>query len=346
MIIEVQKYWGDREIFHVPELCSKIIHGMQTDGSVTLMTKEHRSAVANGGFALLDSLCEFWKWDKSKISLITANQTETHSEYQITHSKFRHPQVFDRVDADYVPWTKEKCYGLFIGRANSPRIHAIHAHDKFKFKHLGLASFHSDLFEYMDKIQLVDYFMESNQTYKEMIKIKPFSDIDVVRPPPITPGQYDRIDWASVYSKIGIEIVCETSTAPGVFALSEKLDRCVRYRRPFLTIAPAGFNKFINNFSDLYPGIDATIKTFEDYFGKGYDDLEGLARVNAVFDILNDLIESGKIYSILEECKADIEHNYTVYGEVNKFHHLFKTDKDEQLWNYWELIRMQGKNVR
>lgn len=345
MNIEIQKYWGDTELYHVPELCSKIIHSMQLDGSVTLMTKEPRCSRTNGGFALLDSLCKYWKWDKSKITLITANRAESHDEYNIVKSKFRHGITFERtVFADYIPWNKEKCYGLFIGRASAARIRAIHNHNTFKFKHLGLASLHDDLFEYMDKQQLVQYFMESGQTYQEMISIKPFSDIDEIKKPPITPTSYDKIDWASVYSKIGIEIVCETSTVPDNYQITEKLDRCVKYRRPFLTVAPAGFNKWLNSLDTVfaeYKEIGVQVRTFEKYLGIEYDHLSGAARVDAIFAILENLIETGRIYSILDDCKEDIEHNYLMYTKMNSNHNLLKTDEDAALWEYWE--RYRGK---
>lgn len=343
MIVEIQKYWGDREIYNSAELCSKIIHSMQTDGEVTLMTKEGRSAKANGGYALLDELCNYWKWDKSKITLVTPNHYESHPEYNIVRSFFSHSAQYANINFPRVPWTKEKLYGMFIGRANAPRIRAIHNHAKFKFKHLGLTSFHDDLFEYMDKTELVDYFMASGQTYKEMISITPYSDIDEVRRPPLEPKINNAIDWASVYSKIGIEIICETSTAPGCFTKTEKLDRCLIYGRPFLTIAPAGFNEHLKRQRLERGAGDLSIRTFEDKLNSYYDDLEGIARVDAVFKILENLIETGKIYSVLEDCKEDIEHNYET---VRKAHALFsnqtlKTDKDAVLWEYWG--RYKGK---
>lgn len=327
MIIELQLYWGDREIYYIPELCSKIIKSMTTDGEVTLMTKEHRCSYTNGGFALLDSLCDFWKWDKSKITLITCNPLEKHPCYNIVFSYYRHGNNVRPMNVPFEPWTKEKVYGMFIGRPNAPRIRAVHNHDKFKFKHLGLTSFQGDLFECMDMPELIDYFMESNQTYQEMISIKPYSDIDQIRQPPITLDT--KFDWGNIYKQIGIEIVCETSTAPNCFAVTEKLERCIVYRRPFLTIAPKGFNRHINSLNSLY-----SLKTFENYFNHGYDDLNGIQRVDKVFQILENLIETGKIYNILEDCKDDIEHNFQNMQHIRRDCNII-SNNDKILRDFW-----------
>lgn len=333
MIIEIQDYWAEREIYKQAELCSKIIHGMQTDGEVILMTKEARCARTNGGYALLDALCEYWKWDKSKITLITTNVQENHNEYIIKCSGCQIQKMTEKTDIDMIPWNKEKVYGLFIGRATSLRIHAAHKHQTFKFKEYGLSSFHTDLFNFMDKNELVDYFMESGQTYQEMISLKPYSDIDVVKKVPIVNTVNDKIDWDSVYSKIGIEIVCETSASSTNATVTEKLERCIKYRRPFLTLCPPGYNKFLNNIT--WPGGNYRIRTFDNYFVRGYDDLYGKARVDAVFQILEDLIESGKIYNILEDCKEDIEHNYNMNQAALEFHKQADPSQD-LLWSFWK----------
>lgn len=333
MIIEVQDYWGEREIYKSAELCSKIIHGMQTDGEVILMTKECRCARTNGGFALLDALCDYWKWDKSKITLITTNVQESHDEYNIKCSSCQVQKLLEENEIDTVPWNREKVYGLFIGRATSLRIHAAHKHKNFKFKEHGLTSFHTDLFNFMDKNELVDYFMESGQTYQEMISLKPYSDIDTIQTYPVINSVLGQLDWGSVYSKIGIEIVCETSTSIRDATMTEKIERCIKYRRPFLTLCPPGYNKFINNVN--WHGRKVNMRTFDKYFNRGYDDLYGKARVDAVFQILEDLIETGKIYNILEDCKEDIEHNYNVYRDVLDLHTQLDSSQD-LVWSFWK----------
>ena len=58
MIIDIQRYWGDSEIFHPVELASRIIQSMQQHGAVTLFSKEARSSRQSGLFQLLDELCQ------------------------------------------------------------------------------------------------------------------------------------------------------------------------------------------------------------------------------------------------------------------------------------------------
>ena len=51
-------------------------------------------------------------------------------------------------------------------------------------------------------------------------------------------------------------------------------------------------------------------KNFNHVISTAYDQDEGIPRVDHVFDILHELIRSGRINTILEKCHDDIEHNY------------------------------------
>lgn len=300
MKIDIQKYWGDRELFCIGELCAKIIDSMKQDRSVYLWTKEGKNGEHNGLFKLLDELCNYYKWDKTAITIDTANRAQSHSEYNIVHTDFTHAAAHFPIVRPVYPWNKEKYYGMFIGRATASRIRAIHNHHKFKYKESGLTSFNDDLFNYMNKSELIDYFFESNQTYSNMISITPYSDIGPVTLPPITPKD-NNVNWSKVYEKIVIEIVCETSTLPNCLDVSEKTYRAMFYKRPFLLIGSPWQLQFLN---------DIGYKTFNSIIPEEYDQLGGLQRVDAVFDILNTLIETTQINTLLEQCSDILEHNH------------------------------------
>lgn len=303
MIIDLIKYWGEKELYYVAELTSKIIHSMQVDDSVELWTKEAKSGEHNGLYDLLDDLCGYWDWDKNKISISTANPWANHLYYKVTCNHNTHPAVNFNIDDPVAPtWTGEKYYGMFIGRADSNRIHAIHTHKKFKHTAMGLTSFHTDLFNFMSYPDLVNYYMQSDQTYAEMISIKPYSDIDIVRTSPITPP-HNSEGWAAVYERIAIEVVCEVSTLPGNPEMSEKLIRPIYHRRPFLLISAPYNLKFLREYG---------YKTFDGIIPEDYDQLQGFARVDRVFTILADLIDSGRIHTIIGECQEILDHNYNL----------------------------------
>jgi hypothetical protein len=226
MRIDLQKYWACRELYYVPELVSKIIYSMQTDGSVYLYTNEGKNPANNGLYTLLDELCLYWNWNKSSITIETSNFTPTswlttelvpnfgtsHPEYNIKRTSLNLMAAIMEINNPVLPWNKEKYYGMFIGRATADRIFAAHHHKKFKYSGMGLTSFNANIFEFMGLPDLVDYFMHSDQTYKEMITIAPYSDIKDLIPSPdslLFGPPYCVNDWSRIYEKIGIEIVCE-----------------------------------------------------------------------------------------------------------------------------------------
>ena len=292
MKIDLQKHWGDSELYYVGELCAKIVHSMQQDGSAHLWTTEGKNPANNGFYTLLDELCVYWSWDKSAITIDTTNIKTSHDKYNIVYTHFSIAGAHLNITEPVTRWNGEKYYGMFIGRANASRIRAIHNHNNFKYKEFGLTSFHDDLFNYMNKSELVNYFFHSDQTYQEMISIKPYSDIDVVMPPPIIFGE-SSINWSEVYKKIAIEVICETSTLPECMDMSEKTYRAIYHKRPFLLIGSPGQMAYLRELG---------YKTFSDVIPEDYDYLSGIQRVDRVFDILSQLIETKSIDTLLERC--------------------------------------------
>jgi hypothetical protein len=320
MNIDIQRYWGDKEIYFVGELCAKIIESMQRDGTVTLFSKEQRCARESGLYSLLDQMSSYHNWDKSQITIRTPNYLENHNQYKIEFM-FEECWEYCAIGLEYLrdgiehrPWNREKIYGMFLARANVTRIHGIHKHKQFEFSNQGLVSWHHNLREQVDQPVLNEYLMTTNQTYEEMISATPFSDIGPLLMPPITVATHGNIDWAGVYEKIGIELVFETSESSGASTMTEKLLRPMLYKRPFMLI---GGRHAIRNLKEiivpkLFHRLDPTMNIcfFEDVFSNAYDDDQGIWRVDHVFDILRELIITNKIQTILEDCQQGIETNY------------------------------------
>ena len=314
MIIDIQRYWGDTDIYHVGELCAKIIEGMKQNGTVTLRSKENRSGVSNGGYQLLDELSSYFNWDKSKIIIETPSDNEYHYEYTVIRIPDYNASTY-KIPPTIPDWNKEKFYGLFIGRASAPRIRAIQNHLNFKYRNMGIASFHDNLMTYNDRFELTNYFIQSNQRWSDIKDIQPFSDIDRIQSVPIVPGINDKLSvWNDAYQKIAIEIVCETSTRPECFTRSEKLLRCITYKRPFLLVGARNSVHDFNNQLNL-DGTKRNLKSFSNIIDESYDEYDGTDRVDMIFKELDRLISSGKIYTLLDDCKEILEHNYHMVKE-------------------------------
>jgi hypothetical protein len=226
------------------------------------------------------------------------------------------------------PWNQEKIYGMFLGRANVTRIRGVHNHHNFEYRDRGLSSFHHDLKYHVDMPVLNEYLTSTDQRYSEMTSIVPYSDIDQLIPPPIT-GEKTLLDWGSVYEKIGIELVFETSEISTNLTVTEKMHRAMLYKRPFFLISGKHsianlkdkknyLKKWEYNFNNVVDKdllreireVNLPFRFFESIIPIDYDQDEGIYRVDHVFDILRELIRTEKIYRIIEECQDDIEHNY------------------------------------
>jgi hypothetical protein len=292
MLIDIQKYVGNRELFYVGELCAKIIHSMQLDEEVHLYTKEATNWRVNGLFSLLDQLCLYWGWDQKKITIESNSLITEYSNYKLKYTNFCEPCISLDTLSQVYPWNKEKYYGLFIGHATSARIRAIHNHKNFKYSNYGLTSFNDDLFNYMSYPNLVEYFFHSYSDINELV--------ETPNSPVITPP-YNSKSWSKVYEKIAIEIVCETNTEEDCFGPSEKILRPCYYKRPFLVI---GAPKFLENYRKL------GYKTFDGIINESYDQYSEFTRVDMVFDVLSKLISSGGINTLLEKCADVLEHNH------------------------------------
>lgn len=352
MIIDLQKYCEEKELFFETELASKIIHSMQTDGEVTLRSKETRSYSANGLYKLLDELCSYWNWAPSKITIETNNELEQHDRYNIVHVYFHHMvsrysrSLLENITP--VEWNQEKLYGMFIGRANTTRIRGIHNHLKFQYRNQGLTSFNHNMKNHVDQSVLLEYLTETSQPFNEMISVNPYSDIGEIMTPPITEPR-NIIGWEKVYEKIGIELVFETAEVPSSH-WTEKILRPILYKRPFMVVAWSGFIAYHSNrpktklvpykefdtpelreLLDYYINHRKNYKFFGHYINLDYDKDSGIHRVDHVFDILNELIRTKKIYNIIEACRDDIEHNYNVLQEEIKMVESFSTPQRRAL---------------
>lgn len=299
MKIDLLPHWTNKRLINVPELCAKIISGMEKDGTVLLHTHEPQNPAHNGLYDVLDQLCRYYNWDKSKFCIATANPTFTHPEYKTMSTKMITFSGLDSIYPTY-PWNREKSYGMFIARATSSRIAALVKHRSFKYKDQGLTSFNSVIRDSLNDIS--DYVLEFDQLASSVENIQPYSDIDPISYKPIwqVGSLMTSANWSNVYRQIGVEIVCETSVEPDCYGITEKTLRPIFYNRPFIIIGSKGYVNFLK---------ENGIKTFDPIIPDDYDQHDGPYRINRVFEILQGLISNNKLEILHEECQDIFNHN-------------------------------------
>jgi len=309
--LEIQEFVGNDEITNVGLLTAKIIEIMRDGDGIEIYTKEPISAIDIGLIDLVDSLVDYYKWDTSMIQFKYGNHKETTliDRYKMSVTDTGDPIAKLPIPIQFDHWDHSKLFGMFIGRLNKSRLHALSELQRFRYKDLGLTSMNQSVeSESVKTDSLLTYIKESDTTWSELQKIKPYSDIGPVLDVPILPPD-NFVDWGEVYKQIPIEIVCETSDSPNNWQITEKLIRCIMYRRPFLLISSPGLALQLSTDSQMVKDLElvAPLKLFQHAIPIDYDNLSGKERVDAVFDILYNLIETDDIH---------------IYGKVKKCIHL------------------------
>jgi hypothetical protein len=312
-IIQIQQYIGITEVFNVEIISSEIIKAIIANDDITLRTDEGFSFEENGLFNILDNLCTYWNYDKSRITIETNNWQEAHSHYNIKSAEY---------SIDFLPfskmhtpktWNQEKTYGMFIGRGTAERIYSIIKNKKFKYKDQGLTSFHHNFDTHPINQMLALASMHTNCPVNDILSIVPYSDIDYIRTPPIIGSKLNSTHplWTTAYEKIALEIVCETNLWPTSFQVTEKTLRPIYYQRPFIVLGSKDYLKKLKNLG---------FRTFNNIIPSYYDGYERFIRVDNIFKILEGLIEQKRINLILDECHSDIVHNYNLLLELSNRH--------------------------
>jgi len=326
--IDIEEFVCNDELSDVGRLSAIIIETMRHHGTITLHTEELISGEEIGLFDLLDSLCSYYNWDPTQIQLSYQNYRELENETRYTVKRIVHSgeQIWPGTlnDTKNVlqlrDWNKEEMFGMFTGRMNFTRLYAHDKLRKFRYKDQCLSSMNQAPSDFrVNQRVLLQYLKESGTSWDEIKDIEPYSDISEVITPPITLARQQFIGWEDIYEKIGIEIVCETAESQNIVAFTEKLIRPMAYKRPFLLIGSPGLaheladeNSFIMQKLKTLPIPVGPIRFFQNVIPLNYDNLAGAERVDAVFEILDGLIESGMIDTILDDCKDDIEWNHKI----------------------------------
>jgi hypothetical protein len=325
MKIDLQKYWAVNKIHFSANLVSRIVDSMQKDGTVDLVTKEPVDAHSIGLFNLLDQICDYWKWDKKCFKLHLRNYWDNpHTQYQIVPNYSASPYIdICRSFLKYYPseWNHEKNYGMFIGRINVTRLRGIYRHTVSPYAELGLVSWHQDIQEYIDRDFLLEYLIQSGQTYGEISSIRPYSNIGTLCKGVITNDTQGNVDWTDVYNKIGIELVFETAEKTGITSFSEKILRPMYFKRPFILIGSQGLvDKIENHVMQYIKKYDDSLELrfFKNIIPKDFDQYSGIHRTDYAFDILENLIRTERINQICNQCREDIEINYNTVKKIAK----------------------------
>lgn len=307
-------------------------------------------STANGLYALLDNFCQTNNYNKSNITIKTANLIEFHDEYNIVKNINQWPELKlfpNWMRNNKVPYnpTPKYHFGHFVGRSSWDRLwvgsHLFKYHNK-----KTLQSFHSHLScNYVisekdgihDNLGLDDINQSGFADWEILVEFLKKCPIEIdhnelnqydgkteyfIKPSNknIYPIQHPaNINMAKVYyPQICVDVVSETRIIGNLFYLTEKTWRPIISKKPFLLDSSY---LSLSNLQKL------GFKTFSDFWPEYYDEYEGADRIKEICNIIDILANFSidEMHELLKKMQPILEHNYKTLSDLT-------TDKLEKVF--------------
>lgn len=287
--IDIRNYCGALHSYNVEILACKI--SQHKDEKIILDLKhEGWDIVENGIEQKVKNICDELDISYTQIEFISSDRLckskifkhTINTEFKKKFSQIFHEPIGPEAD---IVFPNKFNYGLFCGRATNERLYSFWKHKNWQYSDCGKASMHLDISTVTEwDSDFKGFICEHNERWQSLFPLLPYSDIGSYTKPPIPAGNTGKKNnWDSIYSKLAVEIVCETNTTADTFFITEKTFRPIAYGKLFLVI---GSPEFEQNLKRM--GFDI----FDDIIDKSYDSESSYIRVDAVFKSLGELLRN------------------------------------------------------
>jgi hypothetical protein len=261
-----------------------------------------------------------FEFDLSKITVLTANALEQHSQIKIVYLPPIHLLDHAREYIADVPKHPDlKHFGIFIGRSNAQRLHLATYLDRY-CKDQTIMSYHLNFIDdfHINNIGLEDLIKhygiqdvrdECNFMHRCPVRLRPDAPVVIDKSLSLNPSQQlllnDQEYFAQTYQDFFIEIVCESFFTGRSFFPTEKIFRPIMLKTPFIVQGP---QNFLQNLKIL------GFQTFSKWWDEGYaEDPDGqqLVEIKKIIDTLSAK-SSAELYKMYTDMTDILEHNYQV----------------------------------
>lgn len=312
--------WTDKfDVSNPAERAADIIQEYLSQGHATInLSMEGPSASHIGIYKLLDYVCEKFAFDKSKISIVTSNLEEVHSEYDIVYQQAWHLDKFVK-NAKTKNWTRDRFVDKNIGENLFACFYNIPAwdrvcllsHIKFNTKNQSILSCNGvvegNRYNSYSLDKILYYCPNELDNIVQLINsgIGPLSD----HPSPGLNGKpdpNDQLDVITYYDKIFVDVVGETYIHGLTFYPTEKTWRPIFSLTPFIISGPQGF---LSNLKARY-----NLKTFSQWWDESYDDYQNYDRIKRMYQIIDflDSLSISEQQAMYQEMIPTLEHNRSI----------------------------------
>lgn len=288
MVIDLTKYMGADHTRDLHLLALEIAKVHKTGQPIVLDQKHEGWDIVETGMEQIVKHCA----DNLHIpySKITFRSSDRLTKSCIFKHEFNNIKLFWKPFRPIYTEPLENNYALLLGRATNERLYAFSVSSNSN----SIRTCHLNT-EYITQhnSDFTQFICEHNSKWQSIKKNLPYSDVgDYIKPPIIFGNVHDRSFWKNIYSRVSIEVVCETNTSSGTFFITEKTLRPIAYGRLFLIV---GSPKFESNLKSL--GFD----TFDDILDKTYDAESSYIRVDKVFNSLQKFMRNPVDYNTITD---------------------------------------------
>jgi hypothetical protein len=307
----------DGQIWYKEQIILELVKSLSAVQKTQIdLHSEGPCATELGLYNLLDSICNFYQFDSTLITIETSNLIEHSDRYKI----IRRPPFVGKGEKQLVDtcqsWSfktitdQTKHFGSFVGRGNRMRL-AVSGYLFYHQQNKTLLSYHTDVtnpyfneFIGLEEMMFHKYNDQLITDSFKFLKVCPIKLDEIVQYPIHVerPATNNIIDY---YPKIFLEIVYQPFCLGNTFFVDEKIWRAIGTRTPFIVQGP---QYFLQNLKRM------GFKTFDHWWDEGYSqdpaDCQTSLIINTIKDIAN--WSTDKLANVYEEMKPILEHNHSV----------------------------------
>lgn len=273
-----------------------------------------------GLYDLLDCICDQFSFKKNQIEIITCNQLESHSEYNITILPplyVKETQEFYQINRDkFVAknFADIKSIGIFIGRSNFLRLHlASETHRRYQsqaeitFHYDRTLDFHKSHCGIEDLINRNYNWNEVNVSLDFLSQCPKKFPEEKLSYPILTPS---HLDICQYYHGFFCEVVCETYFRGKSFYPTEKIWRPLLMKTPFVVQGPM---YYLDNLKKL------GFKTFDRWWDEGHQhdpyDYQPIA-ISKIIEYIMSLSVK-ELEAMYDDMLPTLQHNHDRFMELS-----------------------------
>jgi hypothetical protein len=319
------KVWCDKFSVSDPVArTSEIIAEYQVQGQVEIdLQQEGPCADHIGLYAMLDRICEQFGFDRSRITVHTANSEETHDQYCIVEQPRWHWATMRHVLARKGIRTSDfehkqldqYLLSCFYNIPSWDRLCLI-SRVKSTVKNSCLISCNGVLqgheYNSYDLNQIIEFCPQELHNIVQFILSNPGPLPDHPNPgvgqKPTPDRQLDIIDY---YNHIFVDLVGETYIHGLTFYPTEKTWRPVYTLTPFVISGPQGF---VDNLRSRYG-----VRTFSQWWDESYDNYQNYQRIEKIYSVIEflDSLSLSDRLTMYQEMLPTLRHNQQIIIKHN-----------------------------